>query len=1033
MKTVLNALLFCIIMLPATLMAQSTATGTVTDKANAMPLPGVNVIIKGTSRGTSTDFDGNYSIEISEGEVLLFSYVGYTTQEIEYIGQSTIDVAIVEDAAQLDEVVLIGYGSVRKEDATGSVDVVSSKDFNKGAIVSADQLLQGKAAGVRITTAGGSPDAAPNIRIRGGASLSANNSPLIVIDGVPLDNGGTAGVSNPLNLINPNDIESFSILKDASATAIYGSRASNGVIIITTKKGTSGTAQYSFSANTSISNLSESNLVDVMNSNEFVNFIQEFHPEETNKLGVPAGSVSTNEIPSQIITDNNGNLREIYSSNWQDAVLRTAISSDYNFSARANLFENVPFRASIGYNDSEGLVNTDNYERLSASIKLTPTLLDDHLKIDFNAKGIFIDKNAIDGDGAIGGSLTIDPTKPIYDDNSIFGGYYAQTGSPGSTAPNALVGAYNPLALLYQRTRPEEVKRLLANVKFDYKLHFFPEITAVLNLGTEASRSKIVEEFSDNAIATYRQTETPGEFIFNPGVNYRENQHITNTTLDAYLMYAKDLSGFIKKIDAQAGYAYQNFKNDGTKEEYIYAATPEQGPVGTRVLNFDSNNPNNRYYNVLNLQSYFGRTNINLNDKYLITLSLRADGSSLFTEDNRWGYFPAAALAWKVKEETFLQDIDFVNDFKVRLSWGETGQQDITGLVGFFPAVPLFEIGSPNSQYLSGVNLYSAKEFNPDLTWEKSTTYNLGVDFAFFNSGLLSGSFDIFKRNTSDLLVVTGVPPGQGLSDRIIQNVGETESEGFELNLNIDAVRSDDFNLSLNGNLSYARTEVTNLKGSDNINQSPTIPNGTGSFLFQHAVGEEAYSAFVFKQVYDSNGDPIPNAFVDLNGDNQITNEDRYYQAIRPNWTFGFGFNVDYKNWDLSSSFRGQFDGKIYNSARLVAGYTDRAVQTQNEALNNVLNFYSGAANPVFTNIQGNQAFSDYFLENASFLRCENIALGYTFNEILNDTNLKIYGSVTNPFLVTDYSGQDPENFNGLDNNFYPRPTIYTIGINFDF
>ncbi|MDN3491224.1 SusC/RagA family TonB-linked outer membrane protein [Winogradskyella bathintestinalis] len=1033
MKTVLNALLFCLILLPATVMAQSTATGTVTDKANAMPLPGVNVIIKGTSRGTSTDFDGNYSIEVAEGEILTFSYVGYTTQEITFTGQTTINVAIVEDAALLDEVVLIGYGSVRKEDATGSVDLVTSKDFNQGAIVSADQLLQGKAAGVRITTSGGSPDAAPNIRIRGGASLSANNSPLIVIDGIPLDNGGTAGVSNPLNLINPNDIDSFSILKDASATAIYGSRASNGVIIITTKKGTSSTPQYTFTANTSISNLSDSNLIDVMNSNEFVDFIQEFHPNETNKLGVPVGSVFTNEVPSQVITDSDGNLREIYSSNWQDAVLRTAISSDYNFSARANLFQKIPFRASIGYNDTEGLVNTDDYERLSASLKLTPTFLNEHLKIDLNAKGIYIDKNSIDGDGALGGSLTIDPTKPIYDDNSIFGGYYAQTGSSTSNSPNALVGAYNPLALLYQRSRPEEVKRLLANIKFDYKLHFFPEITAVLNLGTESSRTKIVEEYSENAIATYRQTETAGDFIFNPGVNFRENQHITNTTMDAYLMYNKDLSGFIKKIDAQAGYAYQNFKNDGNKEEYVYASTLEQGEVGTRILNFDRNNPNNRYYNVLNLQSFFGRTNINLNDKYLITLSLRADGSSLFTEDNRWGYFPAAALAWKLKEETFLQNIDFVNDFKLRLSWGETGQQDITGLAGFFPSVPLFELGSPNSQYLSGANLYSAKEFNPDLTWEKSTTYNLGVDFAFFNSGLLSGSFDIFKRNTSDLLVITSVPPGQGLSDRIIQNVGETESEGFELNLNIDALRSDDFNISLNGNVSYAKTEVTNLKGADNINQSPTIPNGTGSFLFQHALGEEAYSALVFKQVYDESGNPIPNAFVDLNGDNQITNEDRYYQAIRPNWTFGFGLNLDYKNWDLSASFRGQFDGKIYNSARLVAGYTDRPIETLNEALNNVLNFNSDAANPVFDDIQDNQAFSDYFLENASFLRCENIALGYTVNEILKNTRLKIYGSVTNPFLVTDYSGQDPENFNGLDNNFYPRPTIYTIGVNLDF
>ncbi|WP_299225715.1 TonB-dependent receptor [uncultured Psychroserpens sp.] len=1034
MKTFLNSLLLLTFLLSANLFAQTTVTGTVTDLADASPLPGVNILVKGTTTGASTDFNGNYSIKVNEGDILVFSYLGYVTQEITYNGQSTIDVTLAEDAAQLDEIVLIGYGSAKKEDLTGSVEVVSSKDFNKGAIISADQLLQGKAAGVRITSAGGQPDAAPNIRIRGGASLSANNSPLIVIDGVPLDNGGTAGVSNPLNLINPNDIESFSILKDASATAIYGSRASNGVIIITTKKGTSGAPQFTFSANTSISSIPDSGIIDVMNSSEYVNFIQQFHPEETGRLGVPVGSVNTSERPSQIITGFDGSLREIYNTSWQDAILRTAISSDYNFSARANLFDKLPFRASIGYNNSEGVVDTDDYERVSASLKLTPQLFDDHLKIDLNAKGIYIEKNAIDNDGALGSALNMDPTKPIYDANSQFGGFYNQTNpSNASSNPNALIGASNPLALLQQRTRPEEVKRLLANIKFDYKLHFFPDLRAVLNLGIEASRANIEEVFSDNAISTYRQTATPGEFIFNPGVNYREEQHITNTTLDAYLVYNKEFEGFVRSVEAQGGYAYQNFKNDGFKEEFVYAATPEQGEVGTRVLNFDPNNPNNRFFSPLNLQSFFGRANVNLNEKYLLTFSFRADGSSLFTEDNRWGYFPAAALAWKIKEETFLSNVNFINDLKVRIGWGETGQQDITGLAGFFPAVPVFEIGSPNSQYLSGVNLYSAKEFNPDLTWEKTTTYNLGIDFAFFNSGFLSGSFDIYKRNTSDLLVLTDVPPGQALSPQVIQNIGETESEGFELNLNIDAVNSENFNLSLNGNIAYNRTEVTDLDGAASINQTPTIPDGTGTFLFQHALGEQAYSAFVYKQIYDDNGNPIPGAFVDLNGDNLINENDRYYQAIRPNWTFGFGFTTNYKNWDLSASFRGQLDGKIYNSARLVAGFTERAVQTQTEALNNVLDFNSGAANPVFSQIQNQQPLSDYFLEDAAFLRCENIALGYTFDGIIKDTRLKLYGAVTNPFLITDYSGQDPENFNGLDNNFYPRPTVYTLGLNFDF
>ncbi len=1038
MKTFLNSLLLLAFLLPTTLFAQTMVTGTVTDQADASPLPGVNIIVKGTTTGVSTDFDGLYSINVNQGDVLVFSYLGYVTQEVTYTGQSPLDVTLVEDTAQLDEIVIIGYGTAKKEDLTGSVDVISSKDFNKGAIVSADQLLQGKAPGIRITSSGGQPDAAPNIRIRGGASLAGNNSPLIVIDGVPLDNGGTAGVSNPFSLLNPNDIETFTVLKDASATAIYGSRASNGVIIITTKKGTSGEVQFNFSANTSISQISDSNQIDIMDSGEFTQFVQEnFSEEDIAKLGVPVGSVLTSERPSQVIMTSNG-LREIYDTNWQDAIYRTAISSNYNFSARANLFKKIPFRASIGYNNSEGVVKTNDYERFTASLKLSPKLFDEHLKIDLNAKGIYVDKNAIDEGGALGGALSMDPTKPIYDDNSVFGGYYNQIAIGGDNA-NSTIGSSNPLALLNQRSRPEIVKRILANIEFDYKLHFFPDLRAVLNLGVEASRSDIEERFTNNAIATYKQTNTTGDFIFNPGINYSENQHITNTTLDAYLVYNKEFEGFLKSVEIQGGYAYQNFKNDGNKREYRYYelddddSTNDEGLVGTRVLNFNPNNPNNRYYNPLNLQSFFGRANVNLNDKYILTASLRADGSSLFNEDNRWGYFPSAALLWKVKDEKFLQDVNFINNLGLRLGWGETGQQDVTSLAGYFPAIPLFEAGSQNSQYLNQYNLYSAKEFNPDLTWEKTTTYNLGIDFSLFSSGIISGSFDVFKRETNDLLVVADAFPGQALSDRVIQNIGSTESEGFELDLNIDAIRNENFNVSLNGNISYNRTEVTDLDGVASINQDPTLPIGTGTFIFQHALGEEAYSAFVYKQVYDANGDPIPGAFVDLNGDNIINEEDRYYQAIRPNWTFGFGFSANYKNWDLSASFRGQLDGKTYNSARLIAGYKDRAIESNNAALNNVLDFDSGAANPVFNDIINPTEFSDYFLEDASFLRCENIVLGYTVKNFFKDARLKLYGSVTNPFIVSDYSGQDPENFNGLDNNFYPRPQVYTLGINLDF
>lgn len=1022
MKTFLNGLLLLAFLLPATLFAQTMVSGTVTDQANASPLPGVNILVKGTTTGASTDFDGLYTIKVSEGDILVFSYLGYVAQEVTYSGQANIDVALVEDAAQLDEIVIIGYGSVKKEDATGSVDVVSSKDFNQGAIVSTDQLLNGKAAGVRITNNGGSPDSAPNIRIRGGSSLNAQNNPLIVIDGVPIGNDNPAGVSNPLTLVNPNDIESFSILKDASATAIYGSRASNGVIIITTKKGTSGEVKFNFSSDVAVSNAGEG--LDFMNGREFVRFIEEFHPGRVNQLGVAPGSVVTNENVIQTV-----NGRNIYNTDWNDAVLRTSFTSNTNFGARANLFDKIPFRASIGYTNAQGIVRNDDYERVSASLKLTPTLLDDNLKIDVNAKAIFAEKNAIDAGGTIGDAARFDPTKPIFNSaaNNPFGGFYVTENGGG----NFGVFQGNPLARIEQRERPENVFRFLGNVEFDYKMPFLPELKAVVNLGLDASRAKIEERFSDNSYETYRLDNNTGMGVFNPGVNYRENQHITNTTLDAYLQYAKDLEGkFVTKYDIQAGYAYQDFKNDGNQDRFQYNPT-----TGLREEVLNLANPNNRYYNVLNLQSYFARGNISILDRYLLTVSFRADGSSLFSEDNRWGYFPSAALAWQIDEEKFLENSKFINSLKVRLSWGETGQQDITGAVGFYPSIPLFLAGDANSQYFPNSSLYSAQPFNPDLTWEKTTTYNVGLDFGFFENRIISGSFDIYKRYTTDLLAEAPVPPGQALINSFVDNVGETESEGFELNLNVNAVQTDDWSVSVGGNIAYNRVEVTDLNGLTDINAGGGI-RGTGTSLLRHAVGEQPRSAFVFKQVYDASGNPIPGAFVDRNGDNQITDDDRYYEQIAPNWTYGFNFNINYKNWDLGAAFRGQIGGNIYNLPQTNFGFTDSAIANSQNNLTNVLNFYDGSANPVFGDvgvINGNGQFSDHYLEDASFLRCDNIALGHRFDNMIRNGSVRFYAAVQNPFLITDYSGQDPENFEGIDRNFYPRPTTYTLGVNLDF
>jgi iron complex outermembrane receptor protein len=1029
MKTIYKKLLFLVLLLPFSVLSQSVVSGVVQDKITRQSMPGVNVVVEGSSKGISTDIDGKFQLtNVKKGDKIVFSFIGYKNETVTFSNQTTITVSLQEDLNQLSEVVVqIGYGSIKKKDATGSLTTVTSKDFNKGSIISADQLLTGKAAGVRITSSGGQPDASPNIRIRGGASLSASNNPLIVIDGVPIDSSNPAGVGNPFSLINPNDIDSFTILKDASATAIYGSRASNGVVIITTKRGAKGALKFNFS--TTVITGSVGKKINVMDGSTFTKFIQENHPTYTNLLGIDDPSTTaTDDLTTPEVEG-----RLLSNTNWQDQIFRTSFSIDNNFSVSGSLFKSVPFRSSIGLLRSEGIVKANDYDRFSYALKLSPTLLNDKLKIDFNAKTILTKKNAIDEGGSLGGAINMDPTKPVYDNSASnrFGGFYQSTRVDGNRL--ILDGAWNPLAILEQRTRPERAFRFLGNVELDYKLDFMPGLRAVVNMGLDASTAKIREVYSDNSLATYRfnsaNTDINTNYLFNPGENYLENQTMTNTTWDSYFAYAKKLNGFMSKVDVQAGYSYQNFKNDGNKVLYQY-----NNDSGLREVVENAQNPTNRYYNNLNLQSFFGRTNIDFANKYLVTLSMRTDGSSLFNKDKRWGYFPAAAFAWKLKEESFVKDIAFVNDLKLRLGWGKTGQQDITGNVGFYPSTPLFQTGSNNSQYLDNSNLYSALAYNPDLTWEKTTSYNLGLDFDLFKNRLITGSFDIYKRETNDLLAKVPLPPGQGLSDTFVKNVGATSSKGFELGLNFNPITTDKMSLSINSNLAYNRTEVTDLKGISAIAAFESgLPTGTGVYIGYHPIGLQPYSAWVFQQLYNEAGEPIVGAFADRNGDNTITNDDRYYKAMRPNWTFGFGFNFNYGNWDVSSAFRGQIGGQVYNSRVLTSGWVDRALPSNSNSLSNVLNFYDGSADSDFQNMNGNTTFSDYFLEDSSFLRCENIVVGYKFNKFYKESSLRVYGALNNPFILTKYSGQDPENFNAIDTNFYPRPKMVTLGLSLDF
>jgi TonB-dependent starch-binding outer membrane protein SusC len=983
-------------------------------------LPGATVSVKGTGRGVATNPNGEFTINVpNEQAVLVVSFIGYIQQEIVVGSKAFINVVLKEDAKALTEVVVIGYGTQTKRDLTGSVDLVTSKDFNKGSIVSADQLLQGKAPGVRITNNGGQPDSEPNIRIRGGASLTANNNPLIVIDGVPIDNTNPAGVKNPLSLINPNDIESFSVLKDASATAIYGSRASNGVIIITTKKGSSGRPQFTYSGNVAIGQVPTT--VQVMDGNTFSKFIQEYAPNYAYILGV-GGDPTKPTVPGTISN-----------TNWQNQIFRTSITTDHNLSARANLFEKVPSRFSFGFTRAEGLVKTSDLERYTGSIKLTPTLMDKHLKIDFNAKGLMSNKNAIDEGGAIGGALSMDPTKPIFSSElgGRFGGYYQNNFLDGNFFRK--IGSDNPLAILEQRTRPEKVNKLLGNIEFDYKFHALPELRAVLNLGLETSKSTISEVFLGNAIQTYQRNQTAGlnqnnNFVFNPGENYREEQTISNRLLDFYLVYNKKFNDVITNFTAQGGYSYQNFNNDGLKFNYRYNPT-----TGSReFLN------NVRYVNKLNLQSFFGRSNLDLYNRYLFTFTVRADASSLFPEGNRWGIFPAVGFAWKVKDESFLKDSKSISDLKLRLGWGVTGQQDITGSAGYYPYRQLFINGQITSQYRFGDQnfvTYAALPNNPNLTWEKTTTLNAGIDFELIRKGFISGSIDVYNRTSTDLLLLAPQAPGQNLTNLFVTNAGELQNRGAELNLQVVPISTNKFDWTINGNIAYNVAKINNLKAVTTVQADESgIPTGTGVKIGYHTVGEQPYSAWVFQQVYDKQGNPVPEVFVDRNGDDVIDNKDRYYKAMRPNWTYGFSTGFTYDKFDFSTSFRGQIGGYVYNGLQVAAGFRERTYLNQGTFLNNTLDFYSGAANPIFERMQGNQPFSDYYLEDASFLRCDNATVGYKFTDIIGKgTNLRIYASANNLFLVTRYKGQDPENFNAIDNNFYPRPRVYTFGLNFDF
>lgn len=961
---------------------QAPARGTVVD-AKGEPIIGATVRLKNNANvGTVTDFDGKFTLNAPKGAVLLISYIGYTSQEVQYTGAQTLNVVLQEDNKSLKEVVVIGYGSMQKKDLTGSITSISDKNFQKGAISTPSELLVGKVAGVQITQ-NGSPGAGSTIRIRGGASLNASNDPLIVIDGVPVDNSARTGSPSILSSINPQDIASMNVLKDASATAIYGSRASNGVIIIETKKGKMGQAmQINFSTANSIAEASRR--VDVLSADQFRSYVQ--------------ASGDADHIARL------GNAN----TDWQNEIYQLAFGTDNNLSI-SGATKNMPYRASMGFYNQEGVLKTDRMERYSSSFNISPKFFDNHLSIDANLK-LTMTRNHFANQGAIGAAIAMDPTQPVFANGmEDFGGYYTWLTSAGN--PNQLASK-NPMALLNQYRNRSKTFRSLGNIKFDYKLHFLPELRFNLNLGYDYSAGTGTIYAPEEYIDTWYRTAVPGL-----GQNDQYKGRNRNLLLDFYANYNKEFKALHSRVDLMAGYSYQDWKT------YVYNF-PSYTAAGDLV---DGSTPvYERDYPQNTLVSYYARLNWSLLDRYVFTATVRTDGSSRFSKENRWGIFPSFAFAWRIKEESFLRDVKALSDLKLRLGYGVTGQQDGIANYSYMPAY--YISGTANSYPFGNTyyGMYKPEAYDQNIKWEQTETYNAGLDFGFF-SNRLSGSVDVYFKKTKDLLNTIPVAAGSNFSNMLLTNVGNIENKGIEFTLNATPVQTDNFSWDLSYNLTVNRTKITKLNATEDPSYLgvPTggIEGGTGSNIQIHSVGHEPYTFFVHKQLYDTNGKMIEGAYADLNQDGIINDSDKYhYKSGAPDLMMGFSTSFTYGKWSLSTALRASFGNYIYDnvtSSKAVSSY----VLSPN-------NFLMNAPTTILeSGVRNAQFFSDFYLHNASFLKMDNISLSYDFGKIYRGLSLRASATVQNVFTISKYKGIDPER--SIDNNLYPLPRTYSLNLAF--
>lgn len=999
-----------------------TVSGVVSDPSGE-PLIGASILAQGTTVGTSTNIDGEYTINVAPEATLVVSYVGYDTQNVPVDGRTSINVTMQENSVMLNEVVAIGYGTVKKSDATGSVAVIKPDEIEAGLATSVQDMLVGQTPGVVVTQAGG-PEGGGTIRIRGGSSLNASNDPLIVVDGVPLSNAGMGGLGNSLGMISPENIESMTILKDASATAIYGSRASNGVIIITTKKGKSGKPTVNFAANLYVNTARKT--WKVLDANQFRSLLE--------SRGMDAALAATGDA----------------NTDWQDEVLRTTVSSDYSLSVGGTAGW-LPYHAEISYTNNNGIIKTSKMDRVTMGFNLSPKFFDNHLSVNANVKGYYIRNNFADT-GALSSAISFDPTHPVRSNEPIvsgnsgfqylYNGYY-EVHNNGTLNDNATL---NPMGLLEQRDNHANVYRSNGNLQLDYSLHFLPDLHLNLNLGYDVMKSNLVDNWAANSATAYKNHEHYGG-----AYNFDQYQFRSNTLLNFYLNYKKEVESIYSNFDVTAGYDWQRFYNDGhytgangnsgyrvspglntptylgknEAGQQTYGVTVNESTIPLLGQNFqnDGVSADGDYHwaDRYQLLSFFGRLNYTFKDRYLLTVTVRGDATSRFAKDKRWGVFPAVALGWKINQEAWMQGAaGWLSDLKLRLGWGKTGQQEIGETINY---MALYAIASPSVSYPNGTNGWHlpvyARGYNPDLTWETTTSYNAGLDFGFFNNRI-TGSIEYYKRKTTDLLAYVAVPAGSSTTNMLNRNIGSLKNYGVEFNIAAKPIVTNDFTWTLSYNVGWNHNEITELTTGASQLKTGGISGGNGNTVQIHAEGHPANSFYLFQQVYDESGAPLEGVYVDQNGDGQIDDSDKIInKSPDPKVTMTFGSQFRYKKWDLGFNIRASIGNYVYNNVLSTkAVYNDLFTYGLNNVVENDYYF------------EQPRYMSDYYLRNASFVRCDNITLGYTWDNLLNDKlRLRLFGAVQNPFVITKYKGVDPEVFGGIDNSVYPRATTYSLGL----